>query len=123
VKQTYHDAIQGVFAHEGGYTNHPADPGGPTNWGITIYDARKYWKPDANASDVKDMPKEVAERIYQAHYAAPLCYDDLPAGVDYTVLDYGINSGIWRSAKALQRCCGAVPDGIIGPEMRSDRPY
>lgn len=113
---TYETALErGVFPHEGGYTNHPADPGGPTNWGITIADARAYWKKDATADDVKAMPKSVAQEIYRKHYAEPLRYDDLPAGVDYAVLDYGINSGISRAAKVLQRLCRVTPDGQIGP--------
>lgn len=117
MKTTYSVALsRGVFPHEGGYTNHPSDPGGPTNWGITIADARKYWRADAAAEDVRDMPKAVAEDIYRRHYAAPLRYDELPAGVDYAVLDYGINSGISRAAKVLQRVCGETDDGRIGPD-------
>ena len=100
---------RGVFPHEGGYSNHPSDPGGPTNWGITLVDARKYWRPMANADDVRNMPKSVAEDIYDKQYATPLHYDDLPAGLDYTVLDYGINSGVGRSGKVLRRVCG-LPD-------------
>jgi lysozyme family protein len=112
---TYSPAMQqGVFPHEGGYSNDAADPGGPTNWGITIYDARAYWKASATAADVRAMPKSVAEDIYAAHYAKPLRYDDLPAGVDYAVLDYGINSGIARSAKVLQRLVDVGVDGAIG---------
>lgn len=114
---TYSPAMQqGVFPHEGGYTNDAADPGGPTNWGITIYDARAYWKPGATAEDVRNMPKSVAEDIYAAHYATPLRYDDMPAGVDYAVLDYGINSGIGRAARVLQQLVGVAVDGAIGAE-------
>ena len=110
MKTTYSTAMRrGVFPHEGGYTNHPSDPGGPTNWGITIIDARKYWRPNATADDIRAMPKEVAEDIYRRHYAAPLRYDDLPSGLDYAVLDYGINSGIGRAGKVLRRVC-ALPD-------------
>lgn len=99
MKDTYKEAIAKVFKDEGGYTNDAADPGGPTNWGITIADARMYWKSDATASDVKTMPKSVAEDIYAQRYAKPLNYNDLPAGVDYAVLDYGINSGVGRAKK------------------------
>lgn len=104
MQTTYADALyRGVFPHEGGYTNHPADPGGPTNWGITIADARAYWRANATAEDVRNMPRQVAVDIYRQHYAAPLWYNDLPAGVDYSVLDYGINSGIGRAGKVLRR--------------------
>lgn len=120
MQSTYHDAMtKGVFPHEGGYSNHPSDPGGPTNWGITIIDARKYWKPNATAADVRAMPKAVAEDIYAKHYAAPLRYDDLPPGVDYCVLDYGINSGISRAGKVLRRVLRlsdsdwTVTDGVL----------
>jgi len=115
MKQTYELAIAQVFKDEGGYTNEATDPGGPTNWGITIHDARTYWKQDATVDDVKHMPKQVAEAIYRKHYADPINYNDLPDGVDYAVLDYGINSGISRSIKVLQRIVGVVDDGMVGP--------
>lgn len=115
MKSTYEQAITQVFKDEGGYTNDPHDPGGPTNWGITIEDARMYWKPDATADDVKTMPKSVAEDIYEKHYATPIDYNALPAGVDYAVLDYAINSGISRAVKTLQRVVGTNQDGVIGP--------
>src|SRR5215813_11083100 len=100
---SYDEALARLLVHEGGYTNHPSDPGGPTNWGITLEDARRYWKRDATAADVRAMPVAVAKDIYQSRYWAPLHGDDLPAGVDYAVFDYGVNSGISRAAKVLQR--------------------
>lgn len=108
-KQTYDEALRLVLAHEGGYTNHPDDPGGPTNWGITIFDARMYWKPNATALDVKEMPIEVAKGIYKSKYWNALNCDALPAGVDYVVFDYGVNSGNGRSGKVLRRVLG-LPD-------------
>lgn len=115
MKETYHQALKAVLVHEGGYSNHPDDPGGATNWGITISDARSYWKPTANAEDVRRMPVEVAYDIYRKRYADVLRYDELPAGVDYAVLDYGINSGVSRAAKVLQRILKVQPvDGKIG---------
>lgn len=115
MKETYNDAMKQVYLDEGGYTNDAADPGGPTNWGITIWDARKYWKPDATAADVRAMTKDVAAAIYEKHYAAPLNYNDLPAGVDYAMLDYGINSGISRAIKVAQGIVHVTPDGLMGP--------
>ncbi|WP_354122439.1 glycosyl hydrolase 108 family protein [Bradyrhizobium sp. LA6.8] len=107
-----------VFADEGGYTNDPVDPGGATNWGITIIDARKYWKADASPSDVKNMPKSAAADIYRKHYANPMRYDELPAGFDYSVLDAAINSGVGRApvwaGKALGVTAKSIND-VIGP--------
>ena len=112
---TYDSALKRVLAHEGGYTNNPADPGGPTNYGITIADYRHYVKPHATAADVKAMPLEDAKRIYKARYWDALSCDNLPSGVDYAIFDYGVNSGIRRSAKVLQRIVGVSADGQIGP--------
>lgn len=112
---SYDESLRRVLAHEGGYTNDAADPGGPTNWGITIWDARKFWKADATAADVRAMPLSVAKDIYKSKYWDAMHCDDLPAGIDYSVFDYGVNSGIGRAPKVLQNCLHVTPDGIIGP--------
>lgn len=112
VAATYDAAMIRVFADEGGYTNDPVDPGGATNFGITIIDARKYWKPNATPADVKAMPKAVAADIYRKHYANPMRYDDLPAGFDYTVLDAAINSGVGRAPVWGGKALGIVAKSI-----------
>ena len=66
MKSTYGICLPLLLAHEGGYSNHPSDPGGPTNFGITIFDYRKYVKPGAAAADVRAMTVEEAKRIYRA---------------------------------------------------------
>lgn len=108
--------IARVLVHEGGatYTNHPADPGGPTKYGITIWDVRKWIKPNATASDVKNLTKEQALDIYRKAYWDAMRAGELPVGVDYIVSDYGINAGIVRSGKALRRAVGFGDDmGIV----------
>lgn len=112
---SYDAALARVLAHEGGYSNHPDDPGGPTNFGITIADYRRYVKPNASAADVKAMPIEDAKAIYRSKYWDALRCDELPAGVDFAVFDYGVNSGIGRAAKVLQRVLGVADDGVVGP--------
>lgn len=102
----YAECERRVLLSEGGYTNNPRDPGGPTNWGITLEDARLHWKPDATAEDVRAMPKAVAEQIYKTKYWDALDGDALPSGVDYTVFDYGVNSGIGRSGRVLRAVLG-----------------
>lgn len=115
MKASYDLSLKHVLEYEGGYSNDAGDPGGPTNWGITIYDARAYWKKDATAADVRAMPLEVAKEIYRTKYWEAMDCDDLPAGVDFCVFDYGVNSGISRSVKVLQRLVGAKTDGQMGP--------
>lgn len=112
---SYDAALARVLAHEGGYTDHPDDPGGPTNFGITIADYRRYVMPDATAADVRAMRLDDARAIYRSRYWAAVRGDDLPAGLDYAVFDYAVNSGVSRASKALQRLVGAAADGRIGP--------
>lgn len=105
----YGECERRVLLSEGGYTNDPRDPGGPTNWGITLGDARLHWKPDATAEDVRAMPLEVAQRIYKEKYWDKLRCDELPAGLDYTVFDYGVNSGVIRAARVLDALDASMP--------------
>lgn len=105
-KQNYDEALRRLLLSEGGYSNHPSDPGGPTNFGITIIDYRKYVKPNATAADVKAMKVEEAKSIYRAKYWDAQKCDELPSGLDYSIFDYGVNSGIGRSGKVLRRILG-----------------
>ena len=104
-------ALAKVLEHEGGYTNHPADPGGPTNFGITIADYRKYVKADARAADVQAMRLGEAKAIYRAAYWDAMRCDELPAGLDYATFDYGVNSGVGRAVRVLQRLLHMADDG------------
>lgn len=126
MKTSYEFCLQRVLAHEGGYTNHPADPGGPTNFGITIFDYRKYVKPDATAADIRAMKADEAKTIYRARYWDAQRCDELPAGVDFAVFDYGVNSGTGRSGKVLRRALklpdhsGTVSDAVIAAARAAD---
>ena len=106
MQQNYAECLRRVLLSEGGYTNDPRDPGGPTNWGITLADARVHWKPDATAEDVRNMPRSVAEAIYKAEYWDALSCDALPSGEDYAVFDYAVNSGVGRAGRVLRATIG-----------------
>jgi lysozyme family protein len=110
-------ALARVLAHEGGYSNHPSDPGGPTKFGITLADYRRHLKPGATAADVRAMRLDEARAIYRAHYWAALRCDELPPGLDYALFDYGVNSGIGRAARVLQRLLGFADDGRISAAL------
>jgi lysozyme family protein len=92
-------SIGKTLGYEGGWTNDKHDPGHATNWGITIADARLYWKHDASPSDVKNMPRSVAIGIYRDKYWAAMGCDDRPAGPDFVDFDFGVNSGVSRALK------------------------
>jgi lysozyme family protein len=115
---SYAASLDRLLRHEGGYTDHPSDPGGPTNFGITLADARRYWKGNATAADVRAMPLDVARRIYRERYWNAMRCDELPAGIDYAVFDYGVNSGIGRAGKVLRRVL-AMPDNtsVVSDEV------
>jgi len=103
MKNNYNISLSKVLASEGGYTNDPKDSGGPTNFGITILDYRKYINSEGTAEDVRNMSVDQAKAIYRSKYWDALSCDTLPSGVDYTCFDYGVNSGLGRPRKALQR--------------------
>jgi lysozyme family protein len=107
----YQACLTETLKWEGGYSNHPADPGGPTNFGITIGDYRRYVKPDATAADVRAMTIAEAKAIYRRRYWDAMRCDELPAGVDHCVFDYAVNSGTGRAPKVVQRCLGIDVSG------------
>nr|WP_246365096.1 glycosyl hydrolase 108 family protein [Gellertiella hungarica] len=100
---------------EGGYVNHPKDPGKGTNRGVTqaTYDAYRTKKHVAKRDIRLITDAEVAD-IYRTLYADPIRYDDLPAGVDYATFDAAVNSGVSRGAKWLQSSLGVTSDGKVG---------
>ena len=104
-----------ILKHEGGYVNHPNDPGGATNKGITIATFRRFIKPGGTISDLKALTTEQAVIVYKRNYWDAVLADLLPPGVDYTVADFAVNSGPSRAAKVLQKVVGVKQDGKIGP--------
>lgn len=115
MKSTYTRAMKGIRISEGGYSNHPKDPGGATNYGIiqTVYDHYRASKKLAKQSVRLISEAEVSD-IYKTRYADKVRYDELPAGIDYATLDGAVNSGVSRGAKWLQAALGVSSDGIVG---------
>ena len=118
VLDRFHAALARILVHEGGKVDHPKDPGGRTNKGVTqrVYNAwrTKSYLPVRDVYLISDME---VEAIYRFQYWEPIHGDQLPPGVGYVVLDGAVNSGPKQSAKWLQRALGFVGsqvDGIIG---------
>ncbi len=104
-----------VLAHEGGYVNHPRDPGGATNNGVTqaVYDAfRKYH--NLKTQSVKEILSSEVSEIYAKNYWKLVRGDSLPCGLDYAVFDFAVNSGVSRAVRYLQRLVGVADDGALG---------
>lgn len=120
-RERFARCLPALLRHEGGFVNHPRDPGGVTNLGITLGTA-KAWRLDLDGDgdvDVDDMrllKPETAAPIYRSGYWLPPACDRLPAGVDYMVFDLAVNSGTRRAKRYLQRVAGVTEDEIIGPK-------
>lgn len=104
-----------TLAYEGGYSNHPKDPGAATMRGITqaVYDDDRSDR-RLPKRDVRQITDAEVEAIYHRRYWDLVHGDELPTGVDYTVFDFAVNSGVRTAARKLQEIVGAVADGAIG---------
>lgn len=95
------------MGHEGGYVNHPNDPGGETNWGIS---KRAY--PNV---DIKNLTRDQAKDIYYRDYWQKCHIAELPEAVQFDMFDMAVNSGVSAAVKTIQRALGVKPDGVWGP--------
>lgn len=107
----FDQAFDRLIGHEGGYANHPSDPGGETMWGVTARVARA----NGYQGDMRALPRDLAKAIYRKAYWTPVKADQLPEGVRFDVFDAAVNSGVGQAAKWLQRAAGVTDDGSIGP--------
>lgn len=107
----FDDAVKRVLMHEGGYSDHAADPGGKTMYGITEAVAREV----GYRGNMNELPLDLAKRIYKDRYWDAIRADDLPASIRYIMLDAAVNSGPRQAVLWLQRALGVTPDGALGP--------
>lgn len=116
MQSNFDAALQHTLKDEGGFSDHPKDPGGATMKGVTLDTYRTYRKnPHLTPEDLKKITDAELYDIYKRRYWDAVKGDDLPSGVDYCVFDCAVNSGPGRAAKILQEVVGAKPDGAIGP--------
>jgi len=113
MKQNWPTIFEWILVTEGGYVNHPKDPGGPTNMGVTqrTYDA---WT--GLHKSVKQITKAEVRDIFYEQYHQKVMGDKLPAGLDYAVDDYAVHSGPSRAVKALQKQLHVTADGVMGAQ-------
>lgn len=116
MKDNFDAALKAILHHEGGYVNHPADPGGMTNLGVTKRVWEEWVGHEVDERTMRGLTPEIVGPMYKAKYWDKIKGDDLPAGVDYCVFDAAVNSGPGRAVKWLQGCVGVDQDGGIGPK-------
>jgi lysozyme family protein len=100
---------------EGGYVDHPDDPGGPTRHGITLRTLTRARGRPVSPDEVRALGRAEAEAIYRTWYWDAIRGDDLPAGIDLAVFDAAVNAGPPRAARLLQEVLGLPADGTVGP--------
>lgn len=112
---TFERALSLVLVHEGGWADDPQDPGGATNFGVTIGTLSLWLGRPATKAEVKALTVAKVAPIYRRKYWDAIQGDDLPAGLDYALFDFAVNSGPKRAIIGLQRALGVGDDGKLGP--------
>jgi len=111
MSKKFSEALEIILHHEGGYVNHPKDPGGETNLGVT----KRVYEDFGGEKEMKDLTKADVEPIYKKNYWDRVKGDDLPEGLDLCIFDFAVNAGPGRAAKFIQRLVKTTVDGGIGP--------
>ena len=111
MKHNWHKSLEVILHHEGGYVNHPKDPGGETNMGVT----KRVYEEFGGTKDMKELTHEYVNPIYKQNYWDRVKGDDLPEGLDLCIFDFAVNAGPGRAAKFIQRLVKTTVDGGIGP--------
>lgn len=123
--KTVKEIAEEIVAREGGFVNDPDDPGGATNYGVTIHTMRRLGL-DVNrdaridVADVRALTRSQAVDIYIEHYFKRPGLAALPEAVQPSVFDMYVNAGM-NAVKILQRLCADMgfpcdPDGQVGPQ-------
>lgn len=114
-KTNFNAALAFVLRFEGGYVDHPADPGGATNMGITRASLAEWRGTPVSKDEVRGLSRAEAAAIYRARYWDAVRGDELPSGLDLAAFDLAVNSGPSRAVRLLQRAAKVVEDGRLGP--------
>jgi lysozyme family protein len=115
MKDNWQKSFEMMLQSEGGYVNHPSDPGGMTNLGVTKRVWEEWVGRESNEKEMRSLTPEMVAPLYKRKFWDACKCDDLPTGIDYLVFDFAVNAGPGRSAKILQTSIGVPADGGIGP--------
>lgn len=114
--QMFDQALELTLSFEGGYSDHPLDPGGATNFGITRATLERHRGRPVAKSEVMALTKAEAAIIYRADYWNAVAGDTLPEGVDISLFDLAVNSGPARTLKIAQEALGLRVNGVMTAE-------
>ncbi len=126
--QTVQQIAEAIVGREGGYVNDPDDPGGATNFGVTIHTMRRLGidldrDGDVDARDVRLLTRDRAVGIFIEHYFLWPRLDELPEALQPSIFDMYVNAGA-NAVKILQRLLAdfdepVTVDGALGPQSIS----
>lgn len=108
---TFDIAFDRLIAHEGGYVNHPADPGGETNWGIT----KRVAMEQGYTGPMRQLTRDQAREIYRTAYWQRARADQYDSAIGFQLFDAAVNHGIGQAIRFLQRAVDVADDGVVGP--------
>lgn len=108
---TFDEAFDELLKHEGGFSNHAADPGGATRWGVTQAVARQ----EGYTGEMKDYPLAEAKRVYKKLYWDAMRLDQVRPELRFDLFDAGVNSGVSTATRWVQRLLSLRDDGVMGP--------
>jgi lysozyme family protein len=109
------NAFKLMLKSEGGFVNHPSDPGGMTNLGVTKATWENWVGRESDEAEMRGLTPEKVEPLYKKKYWDAVRGDELPMGLDYLMFDFAVNAGAGRAIKTLQTAVGVTPDGGFGP--------
>jgi lysozyme family protein len=115
MQNNFEKSLALVLQHEGGYVNHPSDPGGRTNLGVTQRVWEEYVGHPVDEATMRSLTKELVAPLYKKEYWDAVHGDKLPCGADYLAFDFAVNAGSFRCVKTIQRALNITADGVIGP--------
>ena len=117
MSETLNNALGFILLWEGGYINHPSDPGGATNFGVTQTTYNTYRKKIAYPlQSVKLISKAEVLEIYKTMYWDKIHGDDLPESLSISLMDWAVNAGVKRAVSHLQQALNVTVDGVFGPK-------
>jgi len=115
MQSNWDNSFKLMLKSEGGFVNHPSDPGGMTNLGVTKATWENWVGRESDEAEMRGLTPEKVEPMYKKKFWDAVRSDELPVGLDYLLFDFAVNAGAGRAIKTLQTAVGVTPDGGFGP--------
>ena len=115
MQSNWKQSFELMLKSEGGYVNHPSDPGGRTNLGVTQATWENWIGRQSDEAEMRSLTPNKVESMYRKKYWDAVRGDELKVGIDYLMFDFAVNAGAGRAIKTLQTAIGVPVDGGFGP--------